>query len=581
MTTRPAERDAPAQWSLCPSCNRHLYLPKLRRNLGVCQECSHHLRLGIDERLETLLDPGGLRRYDADLTTHDPLGFVDRKPYTERLAAAREATGRAEAAVWGTGAIGGYPVVLACLDFTFMGGSVGAVTGELIARAARHALETRTPLILVSASGGARMQEGTLSLMQLAKTAQELGRLREEGVLSVNVNTDPTYGGATASFSVLGDVVIAEPGARVGFAGPQVIRQTIRQELPKGFQTAEFLRSHGLLDLVVPRHELRSTLTRLLALHTDRSGGGGSAAPAAPEEAVAPGEAGGARGRVARAAPSALSGPSGSSARTAAESVALARDIGRPTTLDYCGLVFEDFLEFHGDRVSGDDLAIVAGVASLDGRPVVVLGHQKGHDTAELVRRNFGMPQPSGYHKARRLMEHAERHRMPVVAFIDTPGAHPGIEAEERGQGAAIAECILGMARLTVPTVAIVTGEGGSGGALALGVGNRVLILENAYYSVISPEGCSTILFGSAAESAKAAEQLRIGSTELLCLGIVDGIVPEPPGGAHTDRAVTAEALGAALRSALAEFDGVPADRVVALRHERFARFGNPTKVQR
>jgi acetyl-CoA carboxylase carboxyl transferase subunit beta len=553
------------QWSLCPACGCYLYLPKLHRNLSVCPECSHHLRLGTAERIGLLLDADTFVPRDTGLTAGDPLGFTDSKPYPERLAAARRRTGRAEAAVWGTGAVGGSPVVLACLDFAFMGGSVGGVTGELIARAARHAVETRTPLVLVSASGGARMQEGALSLMQLAKTSQELGRLREHGVLSVNVNTDPTYGGATASFAVLGDVVIAEPGARVGFAGPQVIRQTIRQELPPGFQTAEFLRDNGLVDLVVPRHELRSTLARVLALH---AGGEAEGTDGAGEAGRAPAPAPAPRER-------------GTPERSPSQVVAMARDIGRPTALDYCGLVFDDFVELHGDRSGGDDPAVVAGVASLDGRPVVVLGHQKGHDTTELVRRNFGMPQPSGYHKARRLMDHAERHRMPVVAFVDTPGAYPGIEAEERGQGIAIAESILRMSRLTVPTVTVVTGEGGSGGALALGVGNRVLILENAFYSVISPEGCSTILFGSAAESARAAEQLRISAPELLRLGVVDGVVPEPAEGAHTDRVAAADHVGSAVRAALAELSHMTAEELLAQRYERFSRFGNPTEATR
>lgn len=557
MTTSPTEthdrgHDGGVRWTLCPGCGAYLYLRRLRRHLGVCPECSHHTRLSVSDRIGTLVDEGAFEPRDTELVQGDPLGFTDSKPYPERLAKARRDTGRSEAAVWGTARIAGHAVVVAALDFAFMGGSVGGLTGELIARAARHAFDHRLPLILVSASGGARMQEGTLSLMQLAKTAQEIGRLREAGILSINVNTDPTYGGATASFSVLGDIVIAEPGARVGFAGPQVIRQTIRQDLPSGFQTAEFLQENGLLDLVVSRQELRPTLARLLALHTERS------SPMDGEEEVPP----------------VFSEPS-PPRNSAAEVVALARNIGRPTTADYCAAVFDDFVELHGDRIGADDPAVIAGVASLDGRPVVVIGHQKGHDTAELVKRNFGMPQPSGYHKARRMMEHAERHRMPVISFIDTPGAYPGVEAEQRGQGSAIAECILRMSRLTVPTVAVVTGEGGSGGALAFGVGNRVLILENAFYSVISPEGCSTILFGSAAEAGRAAEQLRLSARELQRFGVVDDVIPEPPGGAHTDRAATAAGVRRALRSCLRELD-LTGEELLTRRYERFSRFGAP-----
>lgn len=545
------------RWTQCPGCDAYLYLRKLRRHLGVCPECSHHTRLPVAERLDLLLDEGSFEPRDTGLSPDDPLGFTDSKPYPERVARARHATGRSEAALWGPGRIDGHPVVVAVLDFAFMGGSVGGVTGELISRAIRCAVDTRTPLILVSASGGARMQEGTISLMQLAKTAQEIGRLREAGVLSINVNTDPTYGGATASFSVLGDIVVAEPGARVGFAGPQVIRQTIRQELPSGFQTAEFLSDNGLLDLVVARKDLRPTLARLLALHTDRSSSvRGTAEPAT------------ATPLIRSAAPPGTDRP-------AAEVVALARDIDRPTTADYCAHVFDDFVELHGDRLGADDPAVLTGIAALEGRPIVVIGHQKGHDTAALVRHNFGMPQPWGYHKARRMMDHAERHRMPVVTFIDTPGAYPGVEAEQRGQGTAIAECILRMSRLTVPTIAVVTGEGGSGGALAFGVGNRVLVLENAYYSVISPEGCSTILFGSADEAGRMAELLRLRAPELLRLGIVDGVVPEPPAGAHTDRVATTDAVRDALRSCLRELD-LDGAELLAQRYERFRRFGDP-----
>ena len=557
QATRQDTRQATRQdtdevrWTKCPSCQALVYLRRLHRHQQVCPECSHHLRLGARQRLELLLDVGSFHQLDRDLGPVDVLSFTDSKPYPERIAAAQRKTGFAEAAVWGTGALEGYPIVVAALDFGFMGGSIGGVTGELIARAARRALADRTPLLLVCASGGARMQEGTIALMQLAKTSQEIGRLREAGVLCLNLNTDPTYGGATASFAVLGDIVLAEPGARIGFAGPAVIKQTIRQDLPPGFQTAEFLHDHGMVDMVVPRERVRATVARLLALH----------APRPPAQAEQP--------------TGYLREPATLAARPAAEVVRLARETRRPTTLDYCARVFDDFVELHGDRLGADDPAVAGGVAKLDGRPVVVIGHQKGHETQELVRRNFGMPQPAGYHKAQRLMGYAERHRMPLITLVDTPGAYPGIEAEQRGQGTAIAEAILRMSRLRVPTVTVVTGEGGSGGALALGAGNRVLVLENAYFSVISPEGCSTILFGSAAASAQAAEALRITAADLLRLGVVDGVVPEPAGGAHTDHDATARSVRAAVRACLDELAGLDSDALVEARYARFCRFGD------
>jgi acetyl-CoA carboxylase carboxyl transferase subunit beta len=261
--------------------------------------------------------------------------------------------------------------------------------------------------------------------------------------------------------------------------------------------------------------------------------------------------------------------------RAAWDVVQAARDLHRPTTLDYYAAVFDDgFVELHGDRRSGDDQAVVGGLAQLDGRTVVVIGLQKGHSPPELVRHNFGMPNPAGYHKARRLMAYATRFGFPVLTFVDTPGAFPGAEAERFGQGTAIAECIMRMARLPVPTAVVVTGEGGSGGALALGVGNRVLILENAYFSVISPEGCSSILWGTSEEASRAAEALKITSRELLAMDLVDGVVAEPPGGAPADWETTASNVRSGLLQALDELAGMTPEQLTEDRYARFSRFG-------
>ncbi|MEU9887718.1 acetyl-CoA carboxylase carboxyltransferase subunit alpha [Sphaerisporangium sp. NPDC051011] len=553
------------QWTKCPACTSLLYLRRLKRQDWVCPECTHPLRLTVDDRLALLLDPGSFRRFDADLGPMDVLGFTDSKPYPQRIAEAQKRTGAQESVIWGTGTIEDMPLVVAVMAFEFMGGSVGGVTGELIARAARHALAERLPLLLVTASGGARMQEGAISLMQLAKTSQEIGRLREAGLLCVNLLTDPTYGGATASFAVLGDIVLAEPSARIGFAGPGVIKQTIRQDLPKNFQRAESLQACGMVDEVVPRDRLRPTLGRLLRLH--------SGTTRTPETKETP-ETPPARSHEAPY----LTDPITLDRVPATEVVRTARNIDRPTTLDYCGQIFDEFFELHGDRSSADDKAIVGGIGLLAGRPVVVIGHQKGHETPELIRRNFGMPQPSGYHKARRLMDHAERFGMPLVTFVDTPGAYPGVEAEERGQGTAIAECILRMSRLRVPVLSVVTGEGGSGGALALATANRLLILQNAYFSVISPEGCATILFGNAGQADRAATELRITPRDLLELGVVDGVIPEPSQGAHSDWAATGTAVREAILAGLAELSPLTADSLVKDRYSRHTRFGDPDR---
>ena len=252
----------------------------------------------------------------------------------------------------------------------------------------------------------------------------------------------------------------------------------------------------------------------------------------------------------------------------------LARHQDRPTTLEYIGYLCSDFTELAGDRLYSHNLAIVGGPGLLEGLPVMVIGHQKGHSTSELVARNFGMPQPDGYRKALRLMRYAEKFGMPVITLVDTPGAFPGLEAEERGQGIAIAVNILEMARLKVPIVVLVTGEGGSGGALALGVGDRVLMMENSYYSVISPEGCCAILWSNAADAPRAAEALKLDAPSLLALKVMDGVVPEPEGGAHTNPAATAANVKEAIAGTLNELLAMPIDDLLEARYQRFRMFG-------
>ncbi|MFF4358095.1 acetyl-CoA carboxylase carboxyltransferase subunit alpha [Streptomyces sp. NPDC001604] len=554
MTTTPGPIRAgqDVQWRRCASCGAYIYGKRLDRNRKVCPECQFHFRIPPDVRIAQLADAGSFEAFPDSYAPRDLLGFRDSKPYPDRLRDAQSRTGRQDAVLAGRMSVRGRQLVVAVLDFTFMGGSMGTVVGETVAAAARTALAERLPLLLIAASGGARMQEGALSLMQMAKTSQWIAALREARVPVINLNTDPTFGGVSASFAMLGDVVLAEPGSLLGFAGPQVIRNTIRQELPAGFQSAEFLLEHGMIDAVVPRESQREQLARLLTLL-------GPSVPELPEES----------------GDSVLTAPVPTT-RTTRETVALARDIQRPTTLEYIGYVFDDFVALHGDRAFGDDEALVGGIARFGGQSVVVLGHQKGHDTAELVRSNFGMPNPEGYRKALRLMRFADRFGLPVIAFIDTPGAFPGIGAEERGQSVAIAECILELSRLRVPVVSVVTGEGGSGGALALGVANSVLILENAYYSVISPEGCSTILFGTAEHADRAADALRLTASELLRLGVVDGIVPEPPDGAHTAPHTTALTVRSALARTLAPLLDLSGEQLVDARRRRYDRFGDP-----
>ncbi|WP_031160178.1 acetyl-CoA carboxylase carboxyl transferase subunit [Streptosporangium roseum] len=540
-----------AEWVSCARCRELTYGRRFERDLRVCPGCGAHSRLTAWQRIGQLLDAGSVRQLEQPVVAEDPLGFVDSRPYPERLRQAREQTGTEEAVVCVTGTLMGHPVVAAVMDFRFLGGSLGVGVGEAIAVAAETALRARSPLIIVTASGGARMQEGAFSLMQMVKTSQALAELDEAGIFTISIISDPTYGGVAASFATLGDVILAEPGARIGFAGPRVIEQTIQADLPKGFQTAEFLLARGLVDAVVPRSALRPTIACLLDAQ----------APAQPSTATGAGEG-------------LVRDPGELPEREPGQVVETARHQQRPTALDYMNQLLDNFQELRGDRMSGDCPAIVGGLGRFDGRPVIVLGHQKGRDTTERVQRNFGMALPEGYRKAARLMRLAVKLGLPIVTLVDTPGAHPGIGAEERGQAWAIAENIRLMSGLPVPIVAVITGEGGSGGALALAVADRVLACSGAMYSVISPEGCAAILWKDRSAAPMAAAALQLGARDLLRHEIVDAVVPEPEGGAHRDPVAAAELLRAALSETLREVVAISPDDLVAQRRRRFRRYG-------
>ncbi|MFD9893888.1 carboxyltransferase subunit alpha [Amycolatopsis sp. NPDC059027] len=548
---RATDRTGERNWLICDGCRIVLYRKRFERLGKVCYECGRHFRLTALERLELLLDPGSGKLVEPEPAVTDPLAFADLVPYAERLAEAGRATGLPDAVVVGRGAVHGRDVVVAVMDFRFLGGSLGAAAGAAITTAAETALAHRLPLLLVTASGGARMQEGVLSLMQMAKTAAAMAALDEAGLLTVTLVTDPTFGGVAASFATLSDVIIAEPGARMGFAGPRVIEQTLRQRLPDGFQSAEFLLRHGLVDDVCGRAALPGTLAQLLAV-THSPGDGWGAGVTDPV----------------------LRDPAELDRRPVSQVLRLARHRDRPTTMDIVTNWFDGFVPLRGDRMRADCPAIVGGVATVDGLPMMLIGHQKGHTTEELVRTEFGMPSPAGYRKAARLMRMAAKLGIPVVSLVDTPGAHPGVEAERNGQAGAIAECLRVASGLPVPVVTVIIGEGGSGGALALGMADRVLLCENATYSVISPEGCAAILWRDPEAATTAATALRIDARSLLSAGLVDGVIPEPPGGAHRDPPGAGARVRDALVCAVRELRGRPGAELVAARRARFRRFG-------
>ena len=494
-------------WKKCRICKEPIFAEDVKSNLYTCPKCGGYFRVHAYRRIEMLVDDGSFIEWNKTMPISNPLDFPD---YETKLEEERQKSKLNEAVVTGEATIGNVRTAIAVCDARFMMSSMGRVVGEKITSAVEKATEEKMPIIIFSCSGGARMQEGMISLMQMAKTSAALKRHHEAGQLFISFLTDPTMGGVSASFAMLGDIILAEPKALIGFAGPRVIAQTIGTKLPEGFQSAEFLLEHGFIDAIVERSEQRSVLKKILRAHT--SGFKKVSRQESQDENTE---------KVAEKRPK-VKAP-----KTAWDSVLLSRRPDRPTAKDYIDRMFSFFLELHGDRLSGDDGAIVGGIANYYGKPVMVVAEQKGKSIKENKIRNFGMPNPSGYRKALRLMKHAQKFNMPIICIVDTPGAFCGIEAEEKGQAEAIARALFEMSDMTVPILSVVIGEGGSGGALALAVANEVWMLEHSIYSILSPEGFASILYKDAKKSKEAAEVMKITSKELLGLGVIDRVIKE------------------------------------------------------
>ena len=454
----------------CNACKAAVFADEVKQNHYICPHCGNYFHVPAYRRIKMGVDRKSFTEWDVHMEEQNPLQY---KGYEEKIRSLREKTGLDEAVVTGKCTIKGTPTALGVCDCRFMMSSMGEVVGEKITRVFERATKERLPVILYICSGGARMQEGLVSLMQMAKTSMAIRKHSDAGLLYVPVLTDPTTGGVTASFAMLGDIILAEPKALIGFAGPRVIEQTIGQKLPKGFQRAEFLLEHGFVDKIVEREEQRSVLADILKLHENKIPDYGQSDNSDMEMKYKSDNAestetavGDKRESENTIWPEFI--PSGN--YTPWEHVQLARAKTRPTGKDYIEALFDDFMEFHGDRHCGDDPAVIGGVAFFHGKPVTVLAQEKGEGTRENIARNFGMVSPEGYWKSLRLMQQAEKFHRPVICLVDTPGAFCGLEAEERGQGEAIAKNLYTLAGLTVPVLSIVIGEGGSGGALAFAV---------------------------------------------------------------------------------------------------------------
>ena len=541
-------------WLKCPKCGEVVYRDDVKAHGYVCPKCEGYFRIGTRTRIRMVADTGTFQEWFTDLETENPL------EYEEKIADLQEKTKLHEAVTVGKCMVNGLETVLGVCDARFLMGSMGYVVGEKITRAFERATEEKLPVVLFTSSGGARMQEGIVSLMQMAKTSAAIRKHSEAGLFYLPVLTDPTTGGVTASFAMLGDVILAEPGALIGFAGPRVIAQTIGQKLPEGFQRAEFLVEKGIIDGVVERQELKETVWKLLNIHQDALQyihyGDTQNVENLPEIRNSRGKAAGCDKKEL----------------TAWERVEISRSKERPTTLSYVQQVFDDFLELHGDRAFRDDGAVIGGIAMFGGQPVTVIGQQKGKNVKENIYRNFGMASPEGYRKALRLMKQAEKFGRPVVTFVDTPGAACGIEAEERGQGEAIARNLLEMSGIQTPMVSILIGEGGSGGALGLAVTDEVWMMENATYSILSPEGFASILWKDGKRAKEASEVMKITAKDLKKLQIIEKVIREPEPANEENLPEIAEEIREDLDAFLRKSCQKTREQIVEERYERFRR---------
>lgn len=530
----------------CNKCGGAIIAEDVKKDHYICPKCGGYFRVHARRRIEMVTDEGSFEEWDSDLQGGNPLEY---KGYEEKLEKLQERTGLSEAVITGKAKIDGRETAIGVCDGRFLMASMGEAVGEKIARAVERATEERLPVILFACSGGARMQEGIVSLMQMAKTSAALKHHSDAGLLYISILTDPTTGGVTASFAMLGDVILAEPKALIGFAGPRVIEQTIGQKLPEGFQRAEFLLEHGFLDAIVERPQMKAVLSKILALHENGKGTDFNRKECA-QDLVAEGRK--------------------EEKLTAWQRVELSRRKDRPVGSDYIDALFTDFVEFHGDRYFADDKAIIGGVARFHGMPVTVIAQAKGRNTKENIERNFGMPKPEGYRKALRLMKQAEKFARPVICLVDTPGAFCGLEAEERGQGEAIARNIYEMSGLKVPVVSIIIGEGGSGGALAMATADEVWMLENSIYSILSPEGFASILWKDSSKAKEAAEVMKLTAENLKSQGIVERVFAEPQTYTVQNMDSVIMQINEAIEEFLMRYGSMSEQELIRHRYERF-----------
>ncbi len=538
-------------WIKCESCGKLVYYKDYKENKYICPSCGRAFIMTPKQRFDLLFDDNSWTRLTPPSVSDDPLSFTDRISYSDRLSDARSETGCYDAITTADGKIGGISTTVCVLNGLFMMGSMGRAAGDAIVAAIEHSIDTKQPFIMVTSSGGARMQENILSLMQMARTTAAVNKLHANGIPYIVLLTDPTFGGVTASFAMLGDIHIAEKGARIGFAGRRVIEQNIREKLPSNFQTAEYLYEHGMVDMVVARGDLHDAIAKILSVLTKQERTPKQINVSTPTHDIS---------KKIR----------GMGETEAYDKVLLARHENRPHFLDYINGIVDDWTYLAGDRLFAEDPAMGSGIGFWRGIPAVIIGQEQGRDISSRQKHRFGMVNPDGYRKAQRMMRLAEKFNLPLISLFDTAGAFAGREGEERGQSQAVASSIATGLSIKTPYVAVNVGQGGSGGAIAIGTGDRVLMLENAIYSVIAPESCASILWKDNKFKATAAAAMKLTARDMANLNIVDEVIHEPAGGAHTDWQTTMELLAKSVTEHLTELQQIPIADLPTMRSDKF-----------
>ena len=512
----------------------------------VCPFCRFHYTVTARQRIELLADKGSFKESYKYVSSMDPISFSRRSRYKKLFTQDQTRTGLTEAAVTGVCRIGDTEVMLIVLDFGFMGGTMGSVVGEKISMAFENAARRGIPAVAVVSGGGVRIQEGVLSLMQMAKTVTTANRLRDEEVPFIVVLANPSTGQAYASFANLADVIMAEPGSLIGLSPLRTLKEVSKVPLPLDAHTAEAHVGHGLLDNVVDRENLQpriSALLRILTAHKHGKSNHRILLKSEPIEcdAVEPWEA-----------------------------VTAARNSERPQAIAYFRSMMDPFIELRGDRLNSDDRSIVAGLGFMDGQPMAVIGQQR----RPLVEGERYHVFPDGLRKAQRVIDLASRFKLPLVTLIDTQGADPGLEAEEQGIGNAIAKTLSSMLAVPTPMVSVVIGEGGSEGALALSLSDRILIQQYAVYSPMSVNHTLGAAHHDYSLDRETAEALMLTAHDCRELGIADEIVPEPEGGAHVDPREASSVLQTAILTNLVQLAKMSQGKLLKNRYHKFRRMG-------